>query len=589
MISDINVSDITETTATVSWATDEPATASIEYGPDANYDYSLPSTPDTATDKTSHILTISGLSPDTTYHFRVKSKGASGNEAISGEITFATVSSDENGNGTADTTAPVISDIAVSDITEATATVSWATNEATTSQVEYGETETYGSTSEEDAGLVTTHSVTLTGLSADTEYHYKVKSKDASGNEIISGDQIFTTEITTDSPSVDNTPPAISNVTEVYIMSSGVTITWDTGEAATSQVEYGETDSYGSTTTGDAGLVTAHSVTLTGLSAGTEYHYRVKSKDASGNEGISGDNSFTTMSAMSVNETLPISMFYYGEHSDAIDEAIINARPEYLVGNSMAGPREGNADIGKFSAAGIKYFEYLTGGYEEKYPKTLPVDLQSNLDYIEAVAAAGGYGIFFDEVSDGVWTPVDYDYLQQISAKAHSLGLKVVFNTGVNNWVDGLMDYCDYIGSTEQWANAPLTASQQRWASRLWLLRREGVEDAATAAELTVNAWDKGALSAYATSSLVTLPLWLPEYISLISLQAPDPASPPPPPEIPSGNTSAVMADEGPVLVEDNEYRSSDHNHVNDSTRTFCRAGNLCYSYDNRFPEPACF
>ncbi|HJQ69750.1 MAG TPA: fibronectin type III domain-containing protein, partial [Blastocatellia bacterium] len=43
-------------------------------------------------------------------------------------------------------------------------------------------------------------------------------------------------------------------------------------------------------------MVTTHSVTLTGLTASRLYHYRVKSKDASGNQGVSGDFTFTTSS-----------------------------------------------------------------------------------------------------------------------------------------------------------------------------------------------------------------------------------------------------------------------------------------------------
>ena len=308
------------------------------------------------------------------------------------------------------------------------------------------------------------------------------------------------------SGTTDTAAPVISGITSTDITETTVTISWSTNELATSNIEYGPTTSYGSSYPSSSDTKadqTSHNLTINGLSPDTTYHLRVKSVDASGNESISGDHTFTTaplpvynapgdtnkLNKVNANPTsVSINMVFYGKHSAAIDEAIINANPEYLISTSQAGPMKGNADINKFTTAGIKYFEYLTGGYEEKFPKTLPVDLQSNFDFIDAVAAAGGYGIFFDEVSDGIWTIPDYSYLQQISSKAHSLGLKVVFNTGVNDWVDPLMDYCDYIGSTEQWANAPLTASQQKWANRTWLLRREGINDAVTAANLTTSA-----------------------------------------------------------------------------------------------------
>jgi hypothetical protein len=75
------------------------------------------------------------------------------------------------------------------------------------------------------------------------------------------------------------------------------TVTWTTNVAATSQVEYGLTTSYGSLTPLDSTLVTAHSAGLSGLQASTLYHYRVRSSDSLGNLSMSADNVFTTSSA----------------------------------------------------------------------------------------------------------------------------------------------------------------------------------------------------------------------------------------------------------------------------------------------------
>jgi len=91
----------------------------------------------------------------------------------------------------------------------------------------------------------------------------------------------------------DTTPPVISMVSSSGITSTAATITWTTDEPSTSLVEYGLTASYGSDSE-DAALVTGHSVILSGLTPGTTYHYRVKSRDAWDNEGTSGDNTFTT-------------------------------------------------------------------------------------------------------------------------------------------------------------------------------------------------------------------------------------------------------------------------------------------------------
>ena len=61
-----------------------------------------------------------------------------------------------------------------------------------------------------------------------------------------------------------------------------VTITWTTDVPADSQVQYGPTTSYGSTTALDRTLDTAHSVTVTGLSRKANYFFQVLSRDGVG-------------------------------------------------------------------------------------------------------------------------------------------------------------------------------------------------------------------------------------------------------------------------------------------------------------------
>ncbi len=86
----------------------------------------------------------------------------------------------------------VIFSVGSSSITVNGVAITWITNEAATSQVEYGLTEEYGSSTIQDT-MVTSHSVELAGLKADTTYHYRVISKDAANNEAVSLDQTFTT------------------------------------------------------------------------------------------------------------------------------------------------------------------------------------------------------------------------------------------------------------------------------------------------------------------------------------------------------------------------------------------------------------
>src|SRR3989475_523236 len=195
---------------------------------------------------------------------------------MSADSTFPTI----------DVTPPVITGMAVTAVAATNATVQWTTNEASDSQVEYGLTTSYGSVTTLDAVLRTAHSVALTGLTESTTYHYRVKSRDAAGNLATSGDATFTTS--------DITPPIITGVTVTTATGTGTTIQWTTNELSDSQVEYGLTTSYGSVTTLDATLRTAHSVVLTALTDSTTYHYRVRSKDASGNPATSPDSTFAT-------------------------------------------------------------------------------------------------------------------------------------------------------------------------------------------------------------------------------------------------------------------------------------------------------
>jgi hypothetical protein len=80
----------------------------------------------------------------------------------------------------------------------------------------------------------------------------------------------------------DTQAPVISAAAAVGGTSSA-TITWTTNEAATSKVDYGTSSGSLSSVKSDTNLVTAHSVTLTGLTPGATYYYRVTSADAAGN------------------------------------------------------------------------------------------------------------------------------------------------------------------------------------------------------------------------------------------------------------------------------------------------------------------
>jgi Concanavalin A-like lectin/glucanases superfamily/Purple acid Phosphatase, N-terminal domain len=138
-----------------------------------------------------------------------------------------------------------------------------------------------------DLGNVVT--CTISGLPAGTYYFaltaYSATEESGYSNEVSA----------VISPS-DTKPPSISDVAVTDVGNSAVTIRWITDEPASSQLEYGLSASYGFMTTDDPSLVTSHTALLSNLAAGTTYHFRVKSKDASGNLAVSPDSILTTTS-----------------------------------------------------------------------------------------------------------------------------------------------------------------------------------------------------------------------------------------------------------------------------------------------------
>jgi len=107
-----------------------------------------------------------------------------------------------------DTTKPVISGIHESTDYKS-ASITWTTDDLSSSQVEYGTDTSYGTLepttpatdpSYQDPATgnytslgVTTHEVVITGLDADTTYHYRIKSKNKDGLETVSEDRTFKT------------------------------------------------------------------------------------------------------------------------------------------------------------------------------------------------------------------------------------------------------------------------------------------------------------------------------------------------------------------------------------------------------------
>ncbi len=277
----VRVEQVETDSAIVLWETDEVSDSFVDYGQTTAYGVS-------SADRTLllyHSVLLKGLSPGTTYHYRALSADSSGNTGMGADLTFSTAS----GGSQADRTPPVISGVTASGISDTRAVIIWTTDELSDSTVEYGNGTAYGQQAT-DPSFSKTHSVVLDGLRPITVYHFRVMSADVFGNgPSVSADLILTT-----AGNPDSNGPVISNVKVAGITSNSATITWTTNEPSDSVVEYGNSTSYGQKLASKLNVL-SHSVTVSGLSPGKTYHFRVQSTDPAGNGAAPApDKAFTT-------------------------------------------------------------------------------------------------------------------------------------------------------------------------------------------------------------------------------------------------------------------------------------------------------
>ena len=282
VISAVAASSIGNTTATITWTTDQASSSTVQYGTSAGS-----SSAGSQALVTNHSVTLTGLTPGTNYSYTVGSANAFGNSAFSGTLFFATLSQ-----------APVISAVTATSITSSGATITWTTDQSSSSQVQYGTTASHGSASSLNPSLVTSHSVTLTGLTSGTAYNYSAFSANSAGNSATSPNFTFTTS---------SQAPVISGVIASGITANMATITWTTDQASSSQVQYGTSSAYGSSSSLNSSMVTVHSVTLTGLTPGTAYSYAAVSVNASAKSSTSANFGFSTLTQAPVISSVNVS------------------------------------------------------------------------------------------------------------------------------------------------------------------------------------------------------------------------------------------------------------------------------------------
>ena len=277
---------VSQDRAVVEWTTDEPGDSRVEIiGPDGAlapaYDAELVLT---------HRVTVTGLQANTDYTLRVRTTNAVGLTGTGADVSIRTLA-------VQDVTSPVIvAGPAVLQRTPSSLTVAWETDEPAGSAVSYVPDDAAAGMPEQTRTLpahVRKHQVSLTHLLPETVYRLSVQSTDPAGNP----SEAVTLEVRT-AAAPDETPPqVVTPPTVASVSDRSATIVWTTDEPANGLVTFGEAGGEMDGMRGDAtAFGTDHSVTLTGLKAGTTYRYRVSSTDALGNGPThnAGDLDFTT-------------------------------------------------------------------------------------------------------------------------------------------------------------------------------------------------------------------------------------------------------------------------------------------------------
>jgi hypothetical protein len=179
VISSVTITDVSSSTATISWVTDLLSDSQVQYGLTASYGTATPLDP---TPVAVHSRTLSNLRALTTYHFQVSSRDVYGHLGTSIDLTFTTLAGP-----------PTISGISTTAITFHGATISWITDLPASSQLAYGTTPACNLLSALDTTMKTFHTQRLEGLDLGTTYYFRVQSKSANGYSAISNVGTFGT------------------------------------------------------------------------------------------------------------------------------------------------------------------------------------------------------------------------------------------------------------------------------------------------------------------------------------------------------------------------------------------------------------
>src|SRR6476620_2857371 len=262
-------------------------TVSFQYGTTTAYGSTTPMRTKTGSTYRDIAANISGLSPNTLYHFRTVATNSAGTR-FGGDRTFTTLSA--TGPPVA-TTNPATFIASFSAMLNALLDPHGLT---TSVHFEYGTTPSYGlTTAPQNRTGNTCQAVgaNVTGLAANTLYHFRVVASNGAGTTTGS-DRTFTTLTPTG-------PPVVLTNGAPNITASSGTLNGSLdphGLATTVFFQYGTTTSYGSATpmqTQTGNTYRNITANVGGLAAHTTYHFRIVATNTGGTR-MGNDRTFTT-------------------------------------------------------------------------------------------------------------------------------------------------------------------------------------------------------------------------------------------------------------------------------------------------------
>lgn len=256
----IEISNVSATSSIIKWETDELSDSLVNYGLEKNYGVVR----EPRVDKLQHMIILEELMPSTRYYFRVTSSDTEGNQGISSNYSFLTLSDQEHVKEGYASEQEVIGEGGLSEIV-----------------LELG-----------------TGGLSQEGLEQLLEVIQQINSE-----EVL---EVIEEKVKEKAEEVISPPTIILDKADVEVGTDYAIVSWNTDKDSNSIVALASEDNYDETEEDPYSwregvpndMVLEHIVEINGLVPATIYHFRVSSESTLGLTGYSSDKTFKTKSIL---------------------------------------------------------------------------------------------------------------------------------------------------------------------------------------------------------------------------------------------------------------------------------------------------